>query len=251
MALKITIITAVYNRKHVIERAIRSIQSQDYPHIQLIVVDGQSTDGTLDILSNILRDNDILISEADCGIYDALNKGIKLATGDIVGVLHSDDFYKNNSVLSKIAGFFNSSATDLVYGDVEFFSENKPSVSVRKYVSGVFSLRRLAWGWMPAHPAIFLRRQLFSLVGPYKLDYKIAADYEFLCRLLTYKKIISLYIPEVLVRMAVGGLSTSGIKSTIILNREVFRACIENGISTSYFKILSKYPIKFMGRIFR
>jgi glycosyltransferase involved in cell wall biosynthesis len=242
--VKISIITAVYNRADTIERAIRSVKSQDYPEIEHIVIDGGSTDGTLDCLRTTLGGNAILVSEPDRGMYDAINKGLNLATGDVVGLLHSDDFFPGNDTLSGIAAYFQDQSVDAIYGDAAFFTPQSPEKIVRRYSSARFAPSRLGWGWMPAHTSLFLRREVYRKFGGFKLDYRIAADFDFVCRIFRDGQLRARYIPKVLVHMQTGGLSTGGWRSTLTLNREVMRACRENHIRTNWFKLLSKYPLK-------
>lgn len=246
--IKISIITAVYNRSETILSAIQSVKHQNYSNIEYIIVDGASTDGTTEIIRSNIDPGDIFICEPDFGIYDALNKGINQSTGDVIAFLHSDDFYSNSNVISEVAKAFKDTNIDAVYGDIAFLN-NKNKI-IRVYCSGEFSLRRLSWGWMPAHPALFLRKSLYKKYGNFKTDYKIAADYEILCRIMSLGNINSTYFPKVFINMRTGGVSTSGIINTIFLNLEVLRACRENSINTNLIKILSKYPKKLMERIF-
>ena len=243
---KFSIITAVFNRAETILNAVHSVQAQTYANVEHVVVDGASTDGTADILKQHLGTNMVLLSEPDKGIYDALNKGLALATGDIIGFMHSDDSYANERVLETVAREFEASDADGVYADVLFFHPAAPDIPVRHYRSDRFSADRLAWGWMPAHTTLFLRRRVHEQYGYFKTTYKIAADFEFIARILAKRQIRLAYIPKVLVHMNTGGASTAGLKNTILLNLEVKRACEENGIKTSWFKLLSKYPLKML-----
>lgn len=244
--LKISVITATYNRDSTVVRALSSIKSQTYSDVQIVVVDGASQDNTISLISPMLGDNDILQSEPDQGIYDALNKGLALAEGEIVAFLHSDDFYFDENVLSKVSMAFSDDSVDVVYGDVSFFSGSDVTKIRRRYRSNKLSERNLAWGKMPAHPAIFIRRRIYDKIGYFETDFEIAADYEFLCRLVHYSDLKSVYLSNVLVRMQLGGISTGGIKNTILLNKEVLRAIRKNGIYTNIFMLLSKYPSKIL-----
>ena len=246
---KISILTAVFNRQDSIARALESIKCQTFKDIECVVVDGKSTDGTTELLPSLLGPDDKFLSEPDEGAYDALNKGLLLASGEVIGLLHSDDYYEDQDVLSRVMKVFESQDVDLVYGDATFFKKNNELTTVRKYRSSFFSKRNLAWGQMPAHPSMFFRKEIYRDLGGFKLGYKIAADYEFLCRLLVARDIKSVYLPQPLVRMQVGGLSTSGIKSYIVITKEVRRALKENGIYSNYPMILSKYPKKLMGLV--
>ena len=241
---KFSIITAVFNRAETIRKAVHTVQAQTYANVEHIVVDGASTDGTVDILKQSLDANAVFLSEPDKGIYDALNKGLALATGDIIGLMHSDDSYANEQVLETVARAFESSDIDGFYADVLFYHPGEPNKPVRRYSSSQFNTNRLAWGWMPAHTTLFLRRHVYEKYGFFKTTYRIAADFEFIARILADRQVKLSYIPKVLVHMDIGGASTAGLKSTILLNCEVKRACAENGIKTNWFKILSKYPLK-------
>jgi glycosyltransferase involved in cell wall biosynthesis len=243
---KISIVTAVWNRAETVVSALRSLKNQDYPFVEHVVIDGCSTDGTLDLIRDQEHDSMIVVSEPDDGIYDALNKGIKLASGDIVGLLHSDDEFAHPGVLSLVADEFRASDVAVVFGDVSFFRANNRDAAVRRYRSDRFTPAKLPWGWMPAHPAMFFRRELFDTFGYYRTDYKIAADFEFVARVLKQPEVKYSHLPEVLVRMQLGGASTAGFRSTVELNREVLRALRENGFDTNMFKVLSKYPLKLL-----
>lgn len=243
--MKISVITAVFNRREYISRALLSIKTQSYKNIELVVVDGGSTDGTQEVVRSVLDKGDCFISEPDNGIYDALNKGIGAATGDVICFLHSDDMYDSDDSLSHVVQAFES-GVDVVYGDVSFFRRGEVGRSVRVYRSDVLNVRNLTWGKMPAHPAIFVRREIYDAVGVFKTDYTIAADYEFLCRMVTSVNYTSAYLPRLMVRMQIGGISTAGLKSSLQLNKEVLRACRENGLKTNWLMLLSKYPSKLL-----
>jgi glycosyltransferase involved in cell wall biosynthesis len=241
--VKVSVITVCRNSVATISAALRSVAGQDYPDIEHIVIDGASNDGTLDVLAS--RGASVrMISEPDHGIYDAMNKGIRLSTGQVIGFLNADDVYTHARVISSVAEVMQREGLDAVFGDAEFFRADLPARPVRRYNSARFSPKRIAWGWMPAHPAIFLRREVFERNGPFRTDYRIAGDFEFIARAFWPGKLRYRHLPEVLVRMRTGGISTSGWRNTILLNREVLRACRENGIPTNVFKILSKYPSK-------
>lgn len=244
--LKISIITAVFNRADTVRRAIESVQYQQDVDLQHIVVDGLSTDGSLSVIEAFLDDHAILISEKDDGIYDAINKGIERSTGDVIGLMHSDDLYANRNVLKRVLDLFASKNVDAVYGDVAFFQPQQPDKLVRRYSSRKFRPETIAWGWMPAHTALFFRRAVFEQYGLYRTDYRIAADFEFVARVFGTGNLKAEYLPEVLIHMSTGGVSTGGWRSTIVLNYEVIRACRENNIRTNWLKILSKYPSKLL-----
>ena len=247
--MKISIITVVRNNVKTIKDAIESILNQTYKNIEYIIVDGSSTDGTVELIKEYGNKINKFISEPDNGIYDAMNKGIRLATGDIVGILNSDDFYINNQVIEEVVKEFEEKEVDSVYADLVFVKPENTKKVVRYYDSSHFSIEKFAYGWMPAHPTFFVKREMYEKYGVFKTDYKIAADYELLVRFLAKKKVSYSYMQEPIVKMRIGGASTSGIKSNYILNKEIIRACKENDIDTNWFKILSKYPKKILGLI--
>lgn len=240
----ITVITVCYNSAATLARALQSVADQDWPRVEHIVIDGASTDETAEIIEGFRSCLALALSEPDEGIYDAMNKGLERASGDIVCFLNADDQYASNSVLSRIATLMHEHQLDALMGDVGFFHEADPKRMVRRYRSNHFTPGRLAWGWMPAHPALFLSRTVVQRVGRFKTDYRIAGDYEFIVRVFHGHEVRYRHLPEVLVNMQTGGASTSGFGATLRLNREVLRACRENGLRTNLVKILSKYPAK-------
>jgi glycosyltransferase involved in cell wall biosynthesis len=244
--MKITVITAVFNREKTVRRAIASIKSQSYPDIEVIVVDGASTDNTIKYVEPLLDVGDILLSESDEGLYDALNKGIKLATGEVIAFLHSDDIYSDDHVISNVVELFADQRVDAVSGDVSHFSEGASDRATRIYRSAKLSTKNLAWGKMPAHPALFMKKKIYDKHGLFKTNYRIAADFEFLCRLATVCHIEIVYSKKIFVKMQTGGISSGGLRNTILLNKEVLRACFENRIDTNILMVLSKYPSKLL-----
>ena len=244
--MKFSIITVCYNSAQTIEDTLRSVAAQAWPDIEHIIVDGASKDGTLGIIERYRQSISRVISEPDHGIYDAMNKGVHAATGDVIGFLNADDFYAHADVLGDVAKLMNREHLDALFGNVEFFRPEKPTLAVRRYSSARFRPERIAWGLMPAHPALFLRREVFQRVGPFRTDYRIAGDFEFIARAFGKNTLRYRHLPEVLVRMRTGGISTGGWRNTLLLNREVLRACRENGIQTNMLKILSKYPAKLL-----
>lgn len=244
--MKISVITVCYNSASTVLDTLRSVAAQSHPEIEHIVVDGASTDGTQEIVRTQGAHVAKFVSERDRGIYDAMNKGLALATGDIIGTLNADDLYAHEHVLRTVAKAFEDKTLDALLGDVGYFRTGSPDTIVRRYNSGRFKPERIAWGWMPAHPALFLHRRIYEQVGHYKTDYRIAGDFEFIARAFSQADIHYQHLPEILVKMRLGGASTAGLKATLRLNREVMRACRENAISTSWINILSKYPFKLM-----
>lgn len=213
--IKISVITAVYNSRDTLKQALASILSQSHPAVELIVIDGASTDGSLDILERYRQYFDVFISESDDGIYDALNKGIKSATGDVVGFLHADDVLQNTEVLCKVAAAFSDPAVDAVYGDLVYVARKNINHVLRYWQGGVYDEKSFQCGWMPPHPTFYVRRSIFERLGGFDARYHIAADYDLVLRFLAVEKIRSIYIPEVMVRMRVGGISNQSLKSIV------------------------------------
>jgi len=243
--MKISIITVCLNSVATIEEALQSVLSQDYPNIEYVVVDGASTDGTLDIIDKYRDKIGASISEPDEGIYDAMNKGIALATGDVIGILNSDDFYASKSIISQVARELENDDIDAVYGDVAIVRSRNKEKIVRYYSSKAFRPEGFAYGYMPAHPTFFTYKKFYQSQGGFKTDYHIAADYELLIRLLMKDKLRHRYMELHMITMRLGGRTSSSLYGYYILNKEVIRACRENGIQTGWFKILKKYFNKF------
>lgn len=241
---KVSVITACYNSAKTIAGTLRSVYDQSFHNIEHIIVDGGSTDGTLEIILAHRTSVSRLISEPDRGIYDALNKGIALSTGDVIAFLNSDDVYAGNDVIECVVEQFMAHSLDAVYGDAAFVKGDDFDRVVRLYSSRRFRPSRIGWGWMPAHPTLFVAKKIFERHGVFKADYRIAGDFEFVARVFSMPNFRYRYFPKVLVKMRMGGISTRGWRTTLLLNNEVLRACRENGIHTNYLKILSKYPEK-------
>jgi len=241
--MKFSLITVCHNCEIHIRTAIESVLSQTYPYIEYIIIDGKSADGTVEIIKNYEYGNVWLkwISEPDKGMYDAMNKGIRMATGEIVGILHSDDFYNYTHCIETVAKVFEDSSIDACFADVRFVKPDNINKTVRYYSSAKFHPGWFRWGFMPAHPTFFVRRKYFEEIGFYKTDYQIAADYELLIRFLHTNKLKYKYIPMNMITMRTGGKSTRSWKSNYILNKEIDRACKENGIYTNFFILLLKY----------
>jgi glycosyltransferase involved in cell wall biosynthesis len=240
----VSIITVSYNSLKTISDTINSVLSQAYKNIEYIIIDGSSTDGTPDIIKSFGKLISKFVSEPDKGIYDAINKGIKLATGDIIGILNSDDFFYDDFVVEKIVNAFIESDADAVIGDVQFVDPKKTSRIVRYYSSKKFNPLKFKYGFMPAHPSFYAKRGLFKKLGYYKTDYKIAADYELLIRFLNINNIRYKYLEMPFVSMRTGGVSTKSLYSNWLLNKEIVRACRENGIYTNFLFVYSKYFLK-------
>jgi glycosyltransferase involved in cell wall biosynthesis len=242
----VTVITVCYNSADSLERALKSVAMQNWPKVEHIVIDGGSTDDTLSILERYQNHLARVVSEPDKGIYDAMNKGLDRATGDIVCFLNADDQYASSHVLSLVAKKMQEHELEALLGDVAFFHSTDPTRMVRRYRSDRFTPGRLAWGWMPAHPALFLNKSVVQRVGRFKTEYRIAGDFDYIARAFYGGDLRYQHLPEVLVHMQTGGASTAGWRSKVLLNQEVLRSCRENGISTNLFKILSKYPMKLL-----
>jgi glycosyltransferase involved in cell wall biosynthesis len=244
--MKFSIITVSFNSEKTISDTLRSVAMQNYPDVEHIVVDAASKDGTIASVERHLRQTGRWISEPDNGLYDAMNKGIALATGDIIGLLNSDDHYADADVLARVANRFAEKNVDAVLCDVGFFQDGAPERIVRRYDSGYFRPARLGWGWMPAHPGMFLTKAVYAEIGGYRTDYSIAADFEFVARAFGSHRATFDHLPEIAVMMRLGGVSTAGLKSKLTINAEVLRACRENGIYSNTAMLLAKYPRKML-----
>ena len=246
--MKISLITITFNSAKTLSDTIKSVFKQTYPDIEYIIVDGASKDNTIAIIKNyeyVFKDKIKWISEPDKGLYDAMNKGIQMATGDVIGILNSDDFFTSNHILQQVSDAFEKNNNiDAVYGDIHFVNPNNLEKCVRYYSSKVFKRSLMRLGFMPAHPSFYMRKACFEKYGLYKTDYKIAADFEFLLRVIFKYKIRTQYIPVDMVTMRTGGASTSGIKSHIKIMKEHLRAFRENGIYTNIFMLSLRYLYK-------
>lgn len=247
----VSVITVCYNSATTLASTLASVANQSWQRFEHIIIDGGSTDGTIELIDNSGQNLTKVVSEPDHGIYDAMNKGLDLADGDIICFLNADDQYASPDVLSRVVLKMEECRLDALLGDVAFFRNGNLDKLVRRYRSERFHPDRLAWGWMPAHPALFLRREVVERVGRFKTDYRIAGDFEFIVRVFSDKAIRYQHIPEVLVKMQIGGVSTAGGRAKLVLNKEVLRACRENGINTNLLKILSKYPAKLLELVLR
>ncbi|KQT34341.1 glycosyltransferase family 2 protein [Methylophilus sp. Leaf414] len=243
--MKISVITVCYNSADTIQDTISSIASQDYPEVEHIVVDGGSKDDTVAMVntaSSVTR----FVSEPDNGIYDAMNKGIAMATGDIVGTLNADDFYIDNTVLSQVAEVFSDLSVDACYADLIYVDAKNTYKIVRYWQSKKYQFGLFKKGWMPAHPTFFVRRYLYDELGNFDLEFKIQSDFELTMRFLEIYRINSIYLPKILVKMRTGGVSNNSLKNILKGNIEAYRACKKNHLLiTPLFnlqKILSRLP---------
>lgn len=244
--MRISVVTACYNAAGTIADTLRSVAEQSWPEVEHIVIDGASRDNTGEIVAALQRPGGTYVCEPDRGLYDAMNKGIAAATGDIIGTLNADDFYAFPDALAHIASVFETRKVDAVLSDIGYVRDPALDKIIRRYNSGRFRPDRIAWGWMPAHPGMFLTREAYDRLGPYRTDYRIAADFEFVARAFGKAGLTYTYLPEMIVKMRVGGLSTAGLGAKMTINRESLRACRDNGIPTNMLKIMSKYPMKLL-----
>jgi len=241
--MKISIITIAYNSENSISDAINSVLSQTYPNIEYIIVDGKSKDKTVEIVKSYGNKISKFVSEPDKGIYDALNKGIEMASGDVVGFMHSDDLFADEHVIEKVARLFKEKNVDSIYGDLNYVFKNDTNKILRYWKSDEFSLRRLKFGWMPPHPTFYVKRKIYEKYGGFDIDFKISSDYDSMLRFLGKYKISTAYLPEVMIKMRVGGASNRSLKNIIQKSTEDFRAIRKNkfgNIFTLIFKNLRK-----------
>lgn len=239
--MKVSIITVCYNNDSTIKDTIDSVLNQSYQNIEYIIVDGNSSDNTKTIISSYGNKINQFVSEPDNGIYHAMNKGVKLAHGDIVGILNADDFFCSSDVISNIIKEFKTKNIDAVYGDVQFVKPQNLEKIVRYYSSKQFMPQKFKYGFMPAHPSFYVKRNAFDDFGYYKEDYLIASDYELLIRFIYKNNLKCKYLEFPFVTMRTGGVSNKSLKSRLILNKEIVRACKENGIKTNLANIYLKY----------
>lgn len=244
--LKVSIITVVWNNKVTIRDAIDSVLGQTYKNIEYIIVDGASSDGTVEVVQSYGDKISRFISEPDRGLYDAMNKGIALATGDVVGILNSDDFYIDEYVIEKVVREFEEKQVDSLYADLVYVKPENIEKVVRYYDSSKCTPENFQYALYPAHPTFFVKKWAYKKYGVFKTDYKIGADFDIMARFLYTQKINYSYLQEPLIKMRLGGVSTS-FSSIWINSLEQLRVCKENGIETNILKILMKYPIKLLG----
>jgi glycosyltransferase involved in cell wall biosynthesis len=244
--MKVSIVTAVRNGAAAIGVTLDSVAAQTHADIEHVVVDGASTDGTVEVVRTRGRHVAKLLSEPDRGVYDAFNKGLALATGEIVVYLNAGDSYLDAEVVATVARVFAAEDVDAVFGDVLIVDAQDPGRVVRHYRSSRFSPARLASGFMPAHPTLFLRRGLYGRLGGYDASYRIAGDFELCVRAFVQERARYRYLPRPLVRMPQGGLSTRDWRSNWIITREMRRACLDNGVATSLPRLLLRFPVKLL-----
>lgn len=247
--MKISIITASYNNADTIRDTIVSVLEQDYPEIEYIIVDGASSDDTLKVVDEFRPRIAKIISEKDAGIYDALNKGIENASGDVIAFLHADDIYAGKNVISKVMKIFRDENADSVYGDLYYVDRADTAKIVRNWKAGKYSHGLFLKGWMPPHPSFFLKREMYRKYGSFNTSLRSAADYELMLRMLHKHKISSVYLPEVIVKMRTGGVSNVSLRNRIKANREDKRAWKINGLKPGLFTFIRK-PLSKISQFF-
>ena len=242
--MKVSIVTAVLNGGKVVADTLQSVASQDYPHIEHIIVDGASQDDTLQVVSGYADQLARVVSAPDKGVYDALNRGIELATGDIVMCLHAGDVYEHSGVVSRVAREFADPIVQLTFAELVMTNPADRSDIRRHYSTPKFVIDDFAAGLMPAHPTVAMRRSVFQAFGCYDPDYRIAGDFEFLLRVLLVHGLAFRNIPEILIRMPLGGLSNRRWWVPIFTTFELRRACRQHGVKTNWFKLLYRVVVK-------
>jgi glycosyltransferase len=236
---KISIITVTYNSASTLAETLRSVQSQDYPNIEHIVIDGNSEDKTVQIIKSfphIVK----WISEEDCGLYDAMNKGVQFATGDIIGILNSDDLYAHTKVLSRVAERFMNSNIDALYGDLHYVNALNTNKVIRVWKSGKFKRSNFVFGWMPPHPTFFVKKEVYRQVGHFNVSLRRSADYELMLRILVKHKFNADYLQEVLVKMRTGGVSNGSWTGRLKANFEDRMAWKMNNLRPYFFTLYLK-----------
>ena len=245
--MKISIITITYNSASTVEDTIKSVISQDFPDKEYIIVDGLSKDRTLDVVNNYAAHIDKLVSEKDKGLYDALNKGINLATGDVIGMLHSDDIYASNQIISKVAQQFAMyPEVEAVYADLVFVDRNDTNKVLRTWVAGNYEPDAFVKGWMPPHPTFFVKKSVYDRFGGFNLDLKLSADYELMLRFIHKHNIKVSYLPESIVKMRMGGISNTSFFVKLKANLEDKMACRINNLKPGLFTTIRKPLNKLM-----
>ena len=240
--MKISIITAVFNNKEFIENCIQSVAAQTYKDIEYIIIDGGSKDGTLDIIRKYAERGVInkWVSEPDNGMYDALNKGIKMAEGEVIGFLHSDDIFAHERVIERVAQtFMQDNNIDGIYGDLIYINKNCNKI-IRYWKAGRFTRDSFNYGWMPPHPTLFIKKEIYEKYGYFRTKFKISADYDLILRFIWKHQIRVVYIPEVLIKMRVGGKSNKNIKNLLLKSFEDYKVIKENRVKGGFVTLLMK-----------
>jgi len=248
--VKVSIITITYNSEATLKDTIESVVNQSYNDIEYIIVDGKSTDNSLSIIESYKDKISKVISEKDKGLYDALNKGIALATGDLIGIIHSDDFYTNNFVIEKIVKSIEENNSDAVYADLYYVDKVYTNKIFRKWKSGNYTYGQFINGWMPPHPTFFAKRSCYEKFGSFNLSFVSAADYELMLRFIHKHKIKLAYLPEFIIKMRVGGKSNVSLKNRIRANNEDRKAWIINGLKPKFYTLYAK-PLRKIIQLFK
>ena len=248
--MKVSIITITYNSEATLKDTIESVVNQSYNDIEYIIVDGKSTDNSLSIIESYKDKISKVISEKDKGLYDALNKGIALATGDLIGIIHSDDFYTNNFVIEKIVKSIEENNSDAVYADLYYVDKVYTNKIFRKWKSGNYTYGQFINGWMPPHPTFFAKRSCYEKFGSFNLSFVSAADYELMLRFIHKHKINLAYLPEFIIKMRVGGKSNVSLKNRIRANNEDRKAWIINGLKPKFYTLYAK-PLRKIIQLFK
>lgn len=238
--LKISVITVTYNSAATLEQTIQSVLLQDYENVEYIVVDGQSTDDTLSVIRRYRHKIAQFVSEKDNGLYDALNKGIAMATGDVIGILHADDFYTSDHVLTQIAETFKKNDCDAAYADLYYVDKDNTQKIVRKWKSGDYSHGKFLWGWMPPHPTFFVKKGIYAKYGSFNTSLRSAADYELMLRFIHRHKIKLAYLPQFIIKMRTGGQSNASVKNRVNANLEDRKAWELNRLKPYFFTLTLK-----------
>ena len=238
--MKVSVITVTYNSAQTVEDTIKSVVNQDYNDIEYIIIDGLSKDNTLEIVNKYNTKIAKVISEKDHGIYDAISKGIKNATGDIVVALNSDDMYASNDIITKVVELFKSSHADAVYGDLNYVDRVDTKKVIRKWKSGVYKKGHFLKGWMPPHPTLFVRNYCYQKYGSFNLSLRSSADYELMLRFIHKHQIKVAYLPQLIVNMRAGGQSNVSFKNRFKANREDRKAWEINGLKPGLLTLLRK-----------
>ncbi|MCI4668417.1 MAG: glycosyltransferase [Bacteroidia bacterium] len=239
--MKVSLVTVSWNNADVIKNCLDSVASQDHPELEYIIIDGASKDGTQDIIKSYNGLTNHFVSEPDKGIYDAMNKGLKLASGEVIGLINADDFLVHEHVISRVVREFEEKEVDAIFGDVEYVDPDDLDRVVRYYPGKGFKPAMMKQGNMPPHPSFYVKRELYERFGLFDTQFRITADFEFMVRLFLKGGISYSYIPETLVKMRTGGASTSGLKSMLNINREMLVSLRQNGISSNYLHLYSRY----------
>lgn len=248
--MKISIITITFNSASTIEETILSVINQSYANIEYIIVDGKSSDDTLKIIEKYKESISKLVSEQDDGLYDALNKGIEMATGEIIGILHSDDFYIDNKVIEKYVALFQKTDADAVYSDLYYVDKSDTHKIIRQWKSGEYSETSFLNGWMPPHPTFFVRKNTYTQFGKFNTQFKSAADYELMLRFIQKHKIKIAYLPEYTIKMRVGGKSNVSIQNRVNANMEDRKAWKINGLKPRFYTLYLK-PLRKLIQFFK